>query len=126
MMTHLFQTQLNKKFTDLTTKEDLIMKIKNLTIKAHYMGGELAYFTFHRDYKDNHFATLDGGYCTHSKFINYRDLYKAKQYKQLVDLIASEYNKTPYNFNIIEGDTLKDNWKEIYTTQPVFTFEELT
>lgn len=101
------------------------MKIKNLTIKARYMGGELAYFSFHRDFKENSFATLDGGWCTHEKFLEFRNLYNAKQYKQLVEIVATKHNKQPLNFNIIEGDALKDNWTEIYTTQPVFTLEEL-
>jgi hypothetical protein len=89
------------------------------------MGDELAYFTFHRDFKENHFGTLDGGWCTHEKFLEFRNLYNTKQYKQLVEIVATKYNKQPLNFNIVEGDALKDNWKEIYTTQPVFTAEEL-
>lgn len=92
------------------------MKIKNLTIKAHYMGDELAYFSFHRDYKDNSFATLDGGWCTHEKFKHFRNLYENKQYKELVDIISTNYNKQPLNFNIVRGNALKDNWKEIYNT----------
>lgn len=101
------------------------MKIKNLTIKAHYLGDELGFFTFHRDYKENSFGSIDGGYCTHEEFKHFKELYQTKQYKKMIEIIAAEYNKTPVNFNIIEGDALKDNWKEIYTTLPVFTLEEL-
>jgi hypothetical protein len=89
------------------------------------MGDELAYFSFHRDFKENSFATLDCGWCTHDKFIEFRNLYNKKLYTQLVEIVANKYNKQPLNFNIVEGDALKDNWKEIYTTQPVFTAEEL-
>lgn len=103
------------------------MKIKNLTIKAHYWGDELAFFTFHRDFKDNHFATLDGGYCTTSTFKMVRGMYTDKFYNQLREYVVNTYNKEPVYFNVVEVHALCDDPEtEIYNNYPrVFTAEEL-
>ena len=102
------------------------MKIKNLTIKAHYLCGELSYFSFHRDNKEKSFDTLDGGWCTHETFKMVRDMYNHMFYNQLREYVVNTYSREPIYFNVVKVDSLTTTEEEIFNNYPrVFTLEEL-